>query len=189
MSLGDAEQFFSKLPRSKDRAIHGIASEIVAELDSLRVSTQPEPAEQPIPPDVARMMDRAVLFLSTDQPYVHDRWGLGSFVLLGGFLVGLVLLVVTAVVAEVTGREPASWLMTVGLWMVVPYFGLLMLWGFLSHFVSAIVVFCVRVLRKDLTAYEEADDEYWPFADRASWDEFRAATGGLAVTSTADESR
>lgn len=181
--LGGAAEFFKKLPRSRDRAIPGIANEMKAELDNPRVPTRPQPPDEPMPPDVARMIDRAVLFLKTDQPYVHGRWGWGSFVILGSFFTGLVLLVVTSVVAELTGQNPAPWLVTAGFWLVMPFFGSLMLGMVLSYFGAGVVIFCVRVLRKDLTAYEEEDDECWPFFDRAAWEAARdASSQGLPVS-------
>ncbi|MEM9913352.1 MAG: hypothetical protein AAF911_00150 [Planctomycetota bacterium] len=174
---GDARRIFRRTPRSPDPAVRVIRRQIVAALEQnpLSLPTRADSRDLPIPPDVFRLIDRAICFLHSDQPYRVSR---GERAV--GYLRWITPLFVFGLLAILVSSIFRSSLSVITHWWIF-HLGFALTWPMLVVFVLSMlfsIPWCVMliwrliqvdVLGRDLSVYEESEEEFWPFPNRETW--------------------
>ncbi len=169
-------------PKSVDRAMSDLPVEL-QEIATLRLPMSPKEVNDVMPPDVIETLDRVVLFLQSDLEYDPYREGPVEYyvnrVLFAGFIIGIIALITGVVLKSMGLEQHSKTLFMVFACSIGPYVAALALNYFIGLSLAFKHIFCVRVLRRDMSNENES---VWPFpsketltTEKARSDKSRAA--------------
>jgi len=164
-----------KVPKSKDRTVRTIYDQLCQDI-AMRLPAKPKEIMNELPPALERSIERSIMFLQSDLDCKEESYWLDTIV----NTVFWSCLAVACFCLPLIGAVELGWLAipkeTLSAAMICGFgiaFGMLFVCHILGLMLCAIHIIRVRIFRQDLTAYQETEDECWPFQTRDQYEAVR----------------